>query len=83
LQNITRALPWSERYTDIKEEGKNIHNMVKDTNKVLRASNASNDWKAYVDLVNNVVVDGFAKVIYTSLDFKSILPLSPRKKRCS
>ena len=41
-----------ERYTEIKEGGKNIHNMVKDTIKVLRVSNASNDWKACVDFVN-------------------------------
>jgi dynein heavy chain len=43
-----------EKYTDIKEGGKAIHQMVKDTNKVLRVSNASNDWRAYVDFVNNV-----------------------------
>jgi dynein heavy chain len=58
-----------ERYTDIKEGGKAIHQMVKDTNKALRVSNASNDWRAYVDFVNNVVVDGLGKVIYSSLDY--------------
>ena len=58
-----------ERYTEIKEGGKHIHSMLKDTNKVLRASNASTDWRAYVDFVNNVVVDGLAKIVYTSLDF--------------
>jgi len=58
-----------ERYVEIKEGGKNIHNMVKDTNKVLRVSNASNDWRAYVDFVNNVVVDGLAKVVYNSLEY--------------
>jgi dynein heavy chain len=58
-----------ERYGEIKEGGKNIHTMVKDTNKVLRVSNASNDWRAYVDFVNNVVVDGLAKVVYNSLDY--------------
>jgi len=58
-----------ERYTEIKEGGKNIHNMVKDTNKVLKVSNAANDWRAYVDFVNNVVVDGLAKVVYTSLEY--------------
>eukprot|EP01041_Mallomonas_annulata_P000386 gene386-700_t len=58
-----------ERYTDIKEGGKAIHVMVKDTNKVLRVSNASNDWRAYVDFINNVVVHGLADVIYTSLDY--------------
>jgi dynein heavy chain len=58
-----------ERYGEIKEGGKNIHNMVKDTNKVLRVSNASNDWRSYVDFINNVVVDGLAKMVYNSLDY--------------
>jgi dynein heavy chain, axonemal len=58
-----------ERYTEIKEGGKSIHTMVKDTNKVLRVSNASNDWRSYVDFVNNIVVDGLAGVVYTSLDY--------------
>jgi len=58
-----------ERYTDLKDGGKAIHVMVKDTNKVLRVSNASNDWRSYVDFVNNVVVHGLAGSIYTSLDY--------------
>jgi len=58
-----------ERYADIKEGGKAIHTMVKDTNKVLRVSNASNDWRGYVDFINNVVVDGLGKVVYTSLNY--------------
>ena len=58
-----------ERYADIKEGGRAIHVMVKDTNKVLRVSNASNDWRAYVDFVNNVVVHGLANVITTSLEY--------------
>ena len=57
MQNLVK-----ERYTEIKEGGKAIHTMVKDTNKVLRVSNASNDWRSYVDFVNNVVVDGLAQV---------------------
>ena len=57
VQNLVK-----ERYTEIKEGGKAIHTMVKDTNKVLRVSNASNDWRSYVDFVNNVVVDGLAQV---------------------
>lgn len=58
-----------ERYAEIKESGKAIHQMVKDTNKVLRVSNASNDWRAYVDFVNNVVVDGLAGVVTKSLEY--------------
>ncbi len=71
-----------ERYTEIKEGGKSIHNMVKDTNKVLKVSNASNDWRSYVDFVNNVVVDGLAKVVYTSLDylFEQIDPVTIAKE---
>lgn len=58
-----------ERYSEIKEGGKAIHQMAKDTNKVLRVSNASNDWRSYIDFVNNVVVDGLSKIVYTSLDY--------------
>ena len=32
--------------------------MLKDTNKMLRVSNASLDWHAYIDFINNIVVDG-------------------------
>lgn len=44
-------------------------------------SNASTDWKAYVDFINNVVVDGLAKAVYTSLDFlyEQIDPVSIAK----
>ncbi len=51
-----------ERYAEIKEGGKAIHAVVKETNKVLRVSNTSPDWKAYVDFINSVVVDGLAQV---------------------
>lgn len=58
-----------ERYSDIKEGGKTIHTMVKETNKVLRVSNASQDWRAYVDFMNNIVVDGLTKIVRNSLDY--------------
>jgi len=48
----------SERYADIKEGGKEVERMLKDTNKMLRVSNASLDWHAYIDFINNIVVDG-------------------------
>lgn len=58
-----------DRYSAIKEVGKSIHAMVKDANKMLRVSNASADWRAYVDFVNNVVVDGLSFIIQTSLQY--------------
>ncbi|CAN0336619.1 unnamed protein product, partial [Ectocarpus sp. 8 AP-2014] len=42
----------SSRYAEIKEGGKEIHNMLKENNKVLKCSNASPDWRGYVDFVN-------------------------------
>ena len=58
-----------ERYAEIKEGGKEVERMLKDTNKMLRVSNASLDWHAYIDFVNNIVVDGLASVITVSLEF--------------
>ena len=43
--------------------------MLKENNKVLKCSNASPDWRGYVDFVNNVVVDGLSRVICASLDY--------------
>eukprot|EP00903_Cladosiphon_okamuranus_P006208 g6103.t2 len=59
----------SSRYAEIKEGGKEIHNMLKENNKVLKCSNASPDWRGYVDFVNNVVVDGLSRVICSSLGY--------------
>lgn len=57
--------------------------MLKENNKVLKCSNASPDWRGYVDFVNNVVVDGLSRVICASLEHlldqvhKRITPLLP------
>ena len=58
-----------ERYSEIKEGGKSIHAMMKATNKVLRVSNASSNWRAYVDFINNFVVEGLCGVVSCSLDY--------------
>lgn len=42
----------------MKEGGKEIQALLKETNKVLRVSNASPDWRVYVDYVSNRVVNG-------------------------
>jgi hypothetical protein len=41
-------------YTSVKKDGKHIHAMVKDTNKMLRVSNSAQFWRAYVDFISNV-----------------------------
>jgi dynein heavy chain len=57
------------RYSTIKDGGKEIQSMLKETNKVLKCSNASPTWRSYVDYVNNVVVSGLCSVVCSSLDY--------------
>ena len=69
IVHLCNAALKTERYAKVKESGKDIQNFLKETNKVLRVSNASNDWRGYVDFVNNRVVNGLARVIMSSLDY--------------
>lgn len=57
------------KYTAIKDFGKKIHQLLKETNKVLRVSNASTNWRAYLEFVNTIVIDGLSSCITTSLQF--------------
>ena len=68
LERMVKAIRTS-RYSEIKESGKSIHNLLKESNKILRVSNASLNWRAYVDFVNNVVIDGLSTSITTSLEY--------------
>jgi dynein heavy chain len=68
LERMAKALRTS-RFAEVKESGKAIQNLMKETNKILRVSNASPDWRSYVDFVNNVVIDGLSTAITTSLEF--------------
>jgi len=68
LERMVKAIRTS-RYAEIKDSGKQIHNLLKESNKILRVSNASLNWRAYVDFVNNVVIDGLSTSITTSLEY--------------
>ena len=57
----------SSRYSEIKDSGKQIHNLLLDTNKVLRVSNASTEWRVYTNFVNSFVIEGLSSSIITSL----------------
>ena len=56
-------------YAIIKDGGKEIHQRLKETNKELRVSNASKEWRNYVDFCNSIVIDGLAQCITTSLEY--------------
>jgi len=57
-----------QRYHVIKEGGQEIHKLLKETNKKLKASAGHPDWKAYVDYVNDMVVVGLIQVVVASLE---------------
>jgi len=49
------------------EGGKEIHKFVKDSSEALKVSKVASIWKAYVDFVNNIVIEGFVASIAVSL----------------
>ncbi len=59
----------SSRYTEIKDSGKYIHSLLKETNKILRVSNASSGWRCYLDFVSEMIIEGISQSVVTSLDF--------------
>lgn len=58
----------SAKHNEIQQQGKEIAKLLKDTNDNLKAPKASKEWKAYVDYVNVIVIEGLAHVIKSSMD---------------
>ena len=59
----------ASNFSKIKEDGDQIHSLVKETSNVLRVSNGSAEWKCYVEFVSSVIVNGLSAAIMTSLEF--------------
>ncbi|KAM6050175.1 dynein axonemal heavy chain 9 [Theristicus caerulescens] len=57
------------RYSLIRESGQRIHSLVKENQSLLLADPASDIWKAYVDYVDEIVLDGFFTAIECSLKY--------------
>ena len=55
------------RMMNMVEGGKEIHKYVKDSSEALKVSKIATTWKAYVDFVNNIVIEGFVSSIAVSL----------------
>uniref|UniRef100_H3A2B2 Dynein axonemal heavy chain 9 n=1 Tax=Latimeria chalumnae TaxID=7897 RepID=H3A2B2_LATCH len=58
-----------KRYSLIKESGTKIHALLKDNLGLFNADPASEIWKAYVDYVDEMVIDGFFNAIDCSLKY--------------
>ncbi|NXC27886.1 DYH9 protein, partial [Campylorhamphus procurvoides] len=57
------------RYTLVREAGQRIHSLLKENQSLLLADPASDSWKAYVDYVDEIVLDGFFTAIECSLKY--------------
>ncbi|KAK2516894.1 hypothetical protein Q9233_013460 [Columba guinea] len=57
------------RYSLVRESGQRIHLLVKENQSLLLADPASDIWKAYVDYVDEIVLDGFFTAIECSLKY--------------
>jgi len=55
------------RMMAMSEGGKEIHKFLKDSSEALKVSKVASNWKAYVDFVNNIVIEGFVSSIAVSL----------------
>jgi dynein heavy chain len=56
---------------DIRNHGKEIHKMMKDTAENIKPDKKSATWIAYVDYVNGLVIEGITKGIVASMSFLS------------
>ncbi|NXB68815.1 DYH9 protein, partial [Struthidea cinerea] len=55
------------RYSLVRESGQRIHSLVKENQSLLLADPASDAWKAYLDYVDEIVLEGFFTAIECSL----------------
>ncbi|XP_013396327.1 dynein beta chain, ciliary isoform X2 [Lingula anatina] len=58
-----------KRYNEIKTTGEKIHGLVQQNLEFFKADAESDIWKAYVDYVDEMAVDGFFNTIHCSLNF--------------
>ncbi|XP_066292954.1 dynein beta chain, ciliary-like [Branchiostoma lanceolatum] len=59
----------AKRYAETKESGNKIHELAKENLGFFKAEEDTDIWRAYVDYVDDMVVDGFFNAIHCSLNF--------------
>lgn len=59
------------RIEEIKNNGKEIHRLMKDTFDSIKPDKKAPTWLAYVDYVNGLVIDGITKGIIGSMNYLS------------
>mmetsp|Transcript_20734 Transcript_20734/g.31857 ORF Transcript_20734/g.31857 Transcript_20734/m.31857 type:complete len:252 (+) Transcript_20734:1851-2606(+) len=59
------------RLEDIKNHGREIHKLMKDTAENIKPDKKSHTWLAYVDYVNGLVIEGITQGIHASMTYLS------------
>ncbi|XP_058960986.2 dynein beta chain, ciliary-like [Pocillopora verrucosa] len=59
----------NKRYTLIQQAGEKIHELMKNNLELFKADASSDIWRAYVDYLDDMVLDGFFNCIHCSLNY--------------
>ncbi|XP_071813348.1 dynein beta chain, ciliary-like isoform X2 [Apostichopus japonicus] len=59
----------NKRYADVTTSGEKIHSLMKENLELFRGDAGTDTWKAYVDYLDDMVVDGFFNCIQCSLNY--------------
>ena len=60
----------NNRYKELDETGKKIHGLLKENGELLKVENYDTDaWRNYVDYVDQMVLEGFRKIVHCNLVF--------------
>ncbi|XP_071797739.1 dynein beta chain, ciliary isoform X1 [Asterias amurensis] len=59
----------NKRYGEITSTGEKIHSLVKENCELFKADPATDTWKAYIDYVDDMLVDGFFACINCSMTY--------------
>lgn len=55
-----------QRYNEVRDGGESIHNHLQSSAKVLKVNKGAPAWKAYMDYVNEIVIEGHVSAVINS-----------------
>uniref|UniRef100_A0A4W3JPZ5 Dynein axonemal heavy chain 11 n=1 Tax=Callorhinchus milii TaxID=7868 RepID=A0A4W3JPZ5_CALMI len=59
----------AKRYKLLREDGEKIHRLVEENLHLLKADTSTESWKAYLEYIDDMILDGFFNAIACSLEF--------------
>ncbi|KAI2655454.1 Dynein axonemal heavy chain 11 [Labeo rohita] len=69
LQLDDRAGRVAKTYNNLRKDAEAIHNLLQENMILFAADSSSDAWKAYLEYVDDMVVEGFFSAVSTSLEF--------------